>query len=141
MGITKNCFRDYSQAPVRSISEVYFHECIQKTLHQLKYKEAKRIQMYTWPAILRQQHVFMVNGPQTGKTMAYLPVILTFLLEKNERYQQFMSKTNGPIALILCANTKKCEEIYDLSKTLLGGNRLKISLITYPFSHINTVSI
>ncbi|XP_023310891.1 putative ATP-dependent RNA helicase TDRD12 [Anoplophora glabripennis] len=129
---------EYSQAPVRSLSEVCFHEGIRNSLHQLKYREAKRIQIYTWPAIFRQQHVVMVNGPQTGKTIAYLPVILTFLLEKNERYRQFMSKTNGPIAIVLCANTKKCEEVYDLSKTLLGGNRLKVSLITYPLSHVNT---
>lgn len=123
------------------MSEVYFHKCIRNNLHQLKYKEAKRIQMYTWPAILRQQHVFMINGPQSGKTMAYLPIILTFLLEKNERYEMFVSKTGGPITVILCANTKKCEEIYDLSKTLLRRNMLKVFLATYPFSYINAVSV
>ncbi|KAJ8919836.1 hypothetical protein NQ315_006365 [Exocentrus adspersus] len=130
---------EYSQNPLRLVSDLYFHESIHAGLRNMDYREAKRIQMYTWPAILRQQHVVMVSGPRTGKTMAYLPPILTFLLEKNERYEPFISKTGGPIVTVLCATTKKCEDVYDLIRVLLGNrNGLKISLITYPLTHINT---
>ncbi|KAJ8944733.1 hypothetical protein NQ314_009386 [Rhamnusium bicolor] len=133
---------EYSPSSVRIVSEANFHPDIHRSLHQLEYRETKRIQIYTWPAILRLQHLCMINGPQTGKTMGYLPGLLTFLLERNERYSSLLQKAGGPIFIILCANSKKCEDIYDLAKILLGRHtKSKVSLITYPLTHVNTSHI
>lgn len=117
-----------------------FDRHIQQNLHRLNYREAKRIQSYAWPALLRNQHVFMINGPQTGKTLAYLPAMCTFILEKVDRYNSLLKVAGGPIIVILCANTQKCEEVYDLTKVILGHIKAKVSLVTYPLAHINTVS-
>ncbi|KAG5893160.1 hypothetical protein JTB14_000421 [Gonioctena quinquepunctata] len=127
--------------PVHLISKVSFHREIHQNLFNLDYRETKKIQSYSWPALFRNQHVCMVHGPQTGKTMAYLPVMCTFILEKADRYESLLKISGGPIVIILGSNTKKCEEIYDLAKILLGKSRARVHLITYPLGHVNTSHI
>lgn len=120
------------------ISHVNFHKEVYSSLLRLEYKEAKRIQIYSWPAILRNQHTFLIHGPQSGKTMAYLPMICNFLLEKSERYS--FAKSGGPVAVILCSNSRKCEDTFLLTQLLLGKNRSKVSLSTSPTNYANLVS-
>lgn len=118
-------------APAFTIPKVNFHPDIHQTLAQLDYKEAKRIQVYSWQSLLRNHNMFIIHGPRTGKTLTYLPVMCTFILEKDERYQH-VPKTGGPIVLILCSNSHKCEEIEFLMRVLFGKNRCRVRSITYP---------
>ncbi|XP_072397855.1 uncharacterized protein [Diabrotica undecimpunctata] len=124
--------------PIKEIAKVAFHRDIHHNLSRLQYIEARRIQSYVWPAILRNHHVFMISGPQSGKTMAYLPAMLTFILEKHDRYHSLIKVAGGPIVIILCGSTKKCDELRDLVKIILGNQRAYITVGSYPFVHINT---
>ncbi|CAG9860602.1 unnamed protein product [Phyllotreta striolata] len=125
-------------SPVQQMTTIAFHENILNSLKKHEYKEPKRIQKYAWPAILRNQHVFMISGPQTGKTMAYLPVVCTFLMEKRERYSSLLKVAGGPIVTIICSNTSKCEEVFDLTRIIFGNLKLNVALVTYPLAHVNT---
>lgn len=122
------------------ISNVNFHPVVLKNLLHLDYKEAKRIQAYTWQSLLRNHNIFMVHSPRTGKTMAYLPVMCTFIMEKQERYQQ-LPKSGGPIVVILCSNSRKCEDVSDLTKMLVGNRGPRVFLVTYPNASTALVSI
>lgn len=124
--------------PVYQIHKLTFHKNIHTSLHNLQYRKARRIQIYTWSAILRNQHVFMIHGPRTGKSMAYMPCMLTFILEKHDRYSSLLKVAGGPIVIILCGNTDKCEQLLDLAKLLMQNKKSNISLVTYPLGHVNT---
>lgn len=105
---------------------------IYKNISKINYKESKRIQLYTFPSITRNQNVIMINDSQSGKTMAYLPILMSFIMEKEERYCKLNKMGGGPIVVILCSNSKKCEEIYDLTWLIWGKQNRRISLVTYP---------
>ncbi|XP_057658542.1 putative ATP-dependent RNA helicase TDRD12 [Diorhabda carinulata] len=124
--------------PVHQIPKLTFHSDIHISLYDLQYRQARRIQIYTWSAILRNQHVFMIHGPRTGKSMAYMPCMLTFILEKHDRYATLLKVSGGPIVIILCRNTDKCEQLSDLAKLLMQNKKCNISLVTYPLGHVNT---
>uniref|UniRef100_A0A6P7GEM3 RNA helicase n=1 Tax=Diabrotica virgifera virgifera TaxID=50390 RepID=A0A6P7GEM3_DIAVI len=124
--------------PIKQLAKIAFHKDIHSNLTRLQYTEARRIQSYVWPAILRNHHVFMISGPQTGKTMAYLPAMLTFILEKHERYRSLNKVAGGPLVIILCGSTKKCDEIRDLVRVILGHQRANITVGSYPHNQINT---
>lgn len=132
-------FSENIPTPAYQIAKVNFHLNVHRNLTQLDYRDAKRIQAYTWQSLLRNHNVFMVHGPQTGKTLAYLPVMCTFILEKEERYRN-LSKTGGPIVVILCRNSKKCEDIYFLTNKLLSNSKSKVLLVTYPNASAPLVS-
>lgn len=108
------------------------HSEIHTNLSKLNYKESKRIQHYAFPSITRNQNVFLVNEKKTGKTMAYLPIVTSFVIEKEERYTSLLKMGGGPLVIILCSNSKKCEEVYLLSKLILDRHQRKCSLVTYP---------
>lgn len=81
----------------------------------------------------------MVHGPKTGKTLAYLPVMCTFMLERNERYHN-IPKSGGPIVIILCSNSRKCEDIHCLTYKMMGSRRCKVFAITDPNVTVALVS-
>ncbi|XP_060519293.1 putative ATP-dependent RNA helicase TDRD12 [Cylas formicarius] len=126
-------------SPAERISQIFLHNKIYATLSNLGYRATKGIQMHACPAITRNQHVFLIGDRKSGKTMAYLPVMCSFVLER-DRYSQLDQMGGGPIVLILCNESKKCEEVHDLAKVLLKGTKHKLSLITYP-GHANLSNI
>lgn len=93
-------------------------------LQRIGIKETKPIQSYAWPAILRGCSVFMVSGAKTGKTMAYLPGLITFLLEMKERYPQ-LPKVISPMTIILCPGTNEIEEMFHFVNNDLNLQELK----------------
>lgn len=118
-------------------TETYFSQEIQHSLKNLNYKYSLPIQSFAWPAIFRQMNVFMIGSHNSGKTMSYLPAILTFSTMYLERYED-LSRYKGPLVIILCSNSKQCEEIYDLIKTLCRNVNIKakVSILTYPITKI-----
>ncbi|CAH0545965.1 unnamed protein product [Brassicogethes aeneus] len=121
--------------PVKQIGTASLHDFIHATLRKKGYTECKRLQSYAWPAILRQSNVFLVHNPKTGKTLSYLPVIASLILEKS-RYEQ-LSNFKGPIAVVLCGNSKNCEDVHDLFKVFLHKSYIEVVLGTYPSKHSN----
>lgn len=93
---------------------------IQKALTTMNCTSANDIQSYMWSAIRRGFNVFMIAGPKSGKTLAYLPTLCSFAMEKNEADSEF-SKYEGPSVVILCSNTEKCNEIQELISTLTAA--------------------
>lgn len=43
-------------------------------------KDPMRIQTYAWPAIMRGQYTVLVGPPQSGKTLAYIIPVISFML-------------------------------------------------------------
>lgn len=87
-------------------------------------------------------NVFYVNRKKSGKTLAYLPPLCSFLIEREERYSDL--KKGGPIAIVLGKTSTECEEIYDLANKLVEGgghNKPRILLVTYPFQFVNLSSV
>ncbi|CAH1968598.1 unnamed protein product [Acanthoscelides obtectus] len=83
----------------------------------------------------------MVNGPQTGKTMAYLTTMCSFLVEKDERYSFTKKLSGAPIIVILCSNTKRYRDVNDRAWFIMGRNKARIALVEYPVSNVNTTHI
>ncbi|XP_050301162.1 putative ATP-dependent RNA helicase TDRD12 [Anthonomus grandis grandis] len=127
---------------IKRVAQVMLHKNIHANLSRMNYIESKRIQYYAFPAITRNQNVFMVNEKNSGKTMAYLPIVLSFILEKEERYNQLFKMGGGPIVVVLCSNSNKCEEVYDLANMVLSRQNKKCHLVTYPrYGNISNVDI
>ncbi|KAK9882691.1 hypothetical protein WA026_022741 [Henosepilachna vigintioctopunctata] len=129
-------------APIEHLSEAPFNSIVHRSMKNLGYKSARKIQTYIWPAIVRGYNVCYVHRKKTGKTLAYLSPICSFLLDKEMRYSDL--KKGGPIVLILASNSAQCEEIYDLASRLFDGSgsrRPKVLLVSYPFTHINMSSV
>ncbi|XP_066253604.1 putative ATP-dependent RNA helicase TDRD12 [Euwallacea similis] len=126
--------------PTRDVSKLNIHPQIHNSMNQTNYKESKRIQLYAFTSITRNQNVFMVGDKKTGKTMAYLPILISFVMEKQERYSQLLKIGGGPLIIILCSNSMKCEEVYWSAKMIMSKHQKKCMLITYP-EHGNTDNI
>ena len=95
------------------------------------------LQSFAWPALFRQMNVFMIGGHQSGKTLAYLPAVCSFCTADDEKYKE-LAKHKGPVVIIVCPNSKQCEEIYDLVRKLCSNTRtkIKVSIVTYPVTNV-----
>ncbi|KAL3285093.1 hypothetical protein HHI36_019217 [Cryptolaemus montrouzieri] len=128
--------------PIDRVTEAPFHPIIHRSLKNLGYISARKIQSYIWPAVSRSINVCYIHRKHSGKTLAYLPPLCTFLLERDERYGDL--KKGGPIVLILGSSTMQCQNIYDLANKLMDGSGLKRPkslFVSYPFEHINLSSV
>jgi superfamily II DNA/RNA helicase len=46
----------------------------------MDFKDPMRIQIYAWPAIMRGQYTVLVGPPRSGKTVAYIIPLVSFML-------------------------------------------------------------
>nr|CAH7722889.1 unnamed protein product [Callosobruchus chinensis] len=132
---------EYLPCPVKELTNIHMHRAIYQTLVDKEYKAPRKIQTYAWPALFRNQHVFMVSRSQNGKTMAYLSTMYSLLLEKEDRYEFTKKLSGAPIVVILCSSTEKCRNVHDKALKTLGRNKIRIGLVEYPISHVNTCNI
>lgn len=92
---------------------------------------------------MRNMNVCYVNGAESGKTMAYLPAIYSFLLDET-RYSSFSPTLTGPFAVILCDGSKKAEAVYEMvlrmKAKMRGRNNCDAVLALLPISPTVTVS-
>lgn len=114
--------------PVKDLCSVFFDPTVHQALQPLKYFEPLKTQAFAWPAIMRGQNVFIVSGPDSGKTMAYIPAICTFVLTS----QPDLPNVNGPISLILCPGAKTAEKVYKVFNKLLDPRKEKIIRFAIP---------
>ncbi|XP_022905340.2 putative ATP-dependent RNA helicase TDRD12 [Onthophagus taurus] len=104
--------------PIANICSVPFVKPIHHALTRNQFKTPKSIQMYMWPILMRTMNACIINNQDTGKTMCYLPALLSFLMQKDERYP-FLPKEPSPIAVILMDSIKGVEKIcYSLDRIL-----------------------
>ncbi|CAG9760933.1 unnamed protein product [Ceutorhynchus assimilis] len=74
----------------------------------------------------------MVNDAKSGKTMAFLPILLSFIMEQKDRYSKLLKLRGGPFVVILCRTSKRCEEIQDLINPILHKYNTKCTSVTKP---------
>lgn len=128
-------------SPTVRVQDVPFHENVHYYLNKHEFEQARKIQMYVWPAIMRNMNVCYVNGPKSGKTMAYLPAIYSFLLEES-KYFGFNVMLTGPLAVIVCEGNRKAEEVYDMVLKMKGTTRsCDVVLALLPISPTVLVSV
>lgn len=122
---------------MKQLSETYFNEHVHRALDQLGYKYSLALQSFVWPSIFPQLNVFMIGSPKTGKTMAYLPAVCTFPLSDDAKYKE-LKKYKGPLVIILCPNSRQCQEILCLIQKLYQTIHIKprITVMTYPLPNI-----
>ncbi|KAK7504577.1 hypothetical protein BaRGS_00004063, partial [Batillaria attramentaria] len=93
--------------PAYTLRDVAFVDFIKESMKQ-EIKTPYAIQAHSWPSILRGRHVVGIAPPRGGKTLAYLPALLTQLTECN---YLSLPKGSGPKALILIPSWRKAHEI------------------------------
>lgn len=98
--------------------------------------------MYSWPTVMRKMNVFVANGAKTGKTMVYVPPLVNFITEKNERYRN-LPPENGPIILIVCSNCNTADSIYALLTDIFHrvDKGIKVFLGIPPFDKQRIVKV
>lgn len=141
--------------PIHNVDDAGFNDDVHQNLKRLGYVITKKAQTYVWPSILRQQHTMVIHQPKSGKTFGYVPVLCSFLLDKYDYYKEF-PHTGGPIAVILCRNSRKCSDVHKLINDLIKqqltisskrakdkkNERMKTQNVlgTNPIIHLNCVS-
>ncbi|GLV41459.1 Brother of Yb [Carabus blaptoides fortunei] len=103
--------------PADNLEVLPFKSTVLKCMRRLNYVKSQRIQSYTWPAILRGNHVFVVSGPKSGKTMVYVPASCHFLLTKPSQYGQHA----GPMGIVLCPGANIAWAVCKTMQNFLDG--------------------
>lgn len=131
-----------SVQPIEKIVDAPFNAAIHNSLKKLGYSRTRKIQAYMWPALSRSMNVCFVNRAHTGKTLAYLAPLCSFLMDREERYRQ-LRRMGGPFVIVLADTSKRCEKIYDLTNRIFEGTfgRPRAVLATYPFDYVNMSSV
>lgn len=126
-------FSETPVSPTESLSAVNFTENVQKVLQKLDYKYSTAVQSFAWPSILKGKNVCLIGSKESGKTMSYIPAILT--LASEQYHCSTLAKHKGPLAVIICSNSSTCEKIFNLVQNILGkmpNHQIKAAIITYP---------
>lgn len=109
-----------------------------EALRKHGYKDCKPLQIYGWPAATDGEHVLLVGGPATGKTLGHVPAVASAILDGVVRPsgREKWGREREPTVIILCTGSTKADEIYDLYCKLVGkcsdNQRLHIALAIPP---------
>ncbi|KAL3859121.1 hypothetical protein ACJMK2_009353 [Sinanodonta woodiana] len=98
------------QPPYRDFTDAPFTEFVKTRLERFNFASPTLVQAYTWPPICRGRHVIAVSPVNTGKTIAYLAPMVSYVM-KIDLYES-LPKENGPYIIILVPSWKKAEEVY-----------------------------
>lgn len=129
-------------SPCVNVLDAPFEEDVHYCLRRMGFTDAKRIQIYVWPAVMRNMNVCYISGRKSGKTMAYIPAILSFLSE-SFRYDGFIQMMTGPLVVIMCSGNKQAEEIHRVIMEMMNAMRRRdgVVLALHPISADCGVSI
>lgn len=96
--------------PCNNVVAAGFPQYIFENLSKMQISETFRIQSYSWPAILTNDSLIVINAPKTGKTIGYLPSICSYaLLDDIQAKNRWLS----PIVLILAPTASEVDDIYN----------------------------
>lgn len=126
---------------IRSVIKAPFHLKVHETLRKWRYEKPKPVQAYSWPAVMRRLNVCIVNGPKTGKTMSYIPPLVSFMIEKEERYQHLPPEI-GPIIIVVCSDCYVAEHNFEIFYEMCLNMKkdIKIQIVTPPLDARKMVS-
>ena len=111
------------KAPILNANEANFTEIIHKKLFKYGYRSIFPTQAHSWNEIVDGRSVTIVNNQNSGKTMTFLPPLLSLLSVKFETDEE---SSQGPIALIITNTSREVEALYSLCKQLLPNKDVKI---------------
>ena len=100
------------------VPELPFKEKLIKKMLERGINYAEGIQGYSWPAIMSARHVLGISTARQGKTMAYVPAIISLLMDQMTYVE--LPKGKGPLALIIVPSWKKAREVYECIQDFTG---------------------
>lgn len=111
------------QPRIQNVSEANFTEVIYNNLFKYGYRSVFPIQSYCWNEIIDGRSVTIVNDQNSGKTMTFLPPLLSLLSVKSKPHDE---ATQGPIAIVITNTSREVEALYCLCRQLLPIKDVKI---------------
>lgn len=122
-----------SKLPIKSIQEAKFTKNIHANLWKHGYRSIFSTQSYSFNEILAGRYVTIINSRNSGKTISYLPALLTLISNDVEeqnfnRDQDDIKMANlGPICVIINRTSREVELMYKLCQIMLSQNDMKIT--------------
>lgn len=98
------------KAPIEHLSEARFDEEIKKKLKSKGYQMVYPIQSRAWNEICEGRAVTIINPKRSGKTMAFLPALLSLLVDIDIKE----GNSHGPIAIIFASSSREIDLIYEV---------------------------
>ncbi|CAL1536832.1 unnamed protein product [Lymnaea stagnalis] len=102
------------------VSELPFHRDVKKVLENHSIKTAQSIQTFAWAAVHSGRHVVGIAPARHGKTLAYVPGLISELLD--EIPYVALPNGKGPIALIVVPNWRKARDVHDHVQKFVGSD-------------------
>ncbi|XP_059622507.1 putative ATP-dependent RNA helicase SoYb [Phlebotomus argentipes] len=90
---------------VERITEAPFRQEVHDKLRQSRIADVHRVQSFGWPHIFRGGSIILIGQRRSGKTLTYLPMLFTHLLNRKETTQSGYSPI-GASAIVICASSK-----------------------------------
>ncbi|XP_070491814.1 putative ATP-dependent RNA helicase TDRD12 [Chironomus tepperi] len=111
------------QPRIVNFKDANFTEVIHNNLFKHGYRSIFPTQAHSWNEIINGRSVTIVNSRNSGKTMTYLPPLLSLLSNKSEIDEEI---SQGPIAIIITNTSREVELLYNICKQLLPSKDIKI---------------
>jgi len=105
-----------TKKPLKSLLEAKFAQVVIQNMKKLNYNSIRRTQAYCWGPICEGRSTAIINGDKSGKTLSYLPAILSSIILGEEH--NLVSSTQGPIGVIIAKTSREVDRIFSLSKLL-----------------------
>ncbi|GFO24251.1 ATP-dependent RNA helicase dbp2 [Plakobranchus ocellatus] len=101
-----------------------------KNILERKFKidTARSIQAHVWPASLSCRHVIGLTPPKLGKTMAYVPSIVSLFTDKGITYID-LPRGKGPLGLIVVPTWRKARDVFEMIQLFTADDSMKMSHI------------
>ena len=111
------------QPRILNLNEAKLNEGIHNNMFKHGYRSIFPTQAHSWNEIIDGRSVTIVNSRNSGKTMTFLPSLLSLLSNKSDTDEDI---SQGPIAIIITSSSREVETLYYLCKQLLPNKDVKI---------------
>ncbi|KAG5678959.1 hypothetical protein PVAND_008576 [Polypedilum vanderplanki] len=98
--------------PIKNAENLKFSENVRLSFLK-KYKLTSAIQSYSWNIILERKSLLMIGPRGCGKTIGFLPCLLS-LLEMDKEFITKRAMIGGPFAILFCNSPNEVTKIKDL---------------------------
>ncbi|XP_059168932.1 putative ATP-dependent RNA helicase TDRD12 [Physella acuta] len=107
-------------ALICEVFQVPFHESVKTVLEKdFAILTARSIQAFVWPAVISCRHVVGISPVGHGKSMSYIPAIVTMLLDKLIYFG--LPSGKGPLALVVVPTWKKARDVCEMVERFAGS--------------------
>ncbi|BFZ13477.1 hypothetical protein BsWGS_16516 [Bradybaena similaris] len=107
-------------------SEVPFKESVKEALEEMGIQSARSIQAFVWPAVLGSRHIVGICPPKKGKTMSYVPAVVSLLLDKTEYIE--LPPGKGPIVVVIVPSWRNARDVYEMVESFIGPDMSSLKI-------------